>query len=105
MENLNNQNMDDEMDINDLDNVVFSENNYISDNVEVNDDNDLEDDSAFKIDNQLFLKAILFSMVFYIISTPLFKLELKKSIPTFINIHFFQSLLFGCVFYVISIYL
>ena len=107
MENLQNQNIDDDMDINNLDNVVFSENNYIADNVEVNDnsDNDLEDTGLFKIDNQLFLKAILFSMVYYIISTPLLKIELKKSIPPFIDIHFFQALLFGCIFYIISIYL
>ena len=99
------QNIDENMDINDLDNIVFSENNYIADNVEVNNDSDLEDDGLFKIDNQLFLKAILFSMVYYIISTPLLKLELKKSIPPFIDIHFFQTLLFGCIFYIISIYL
>ena len=107
MENLQNQNIDDNMDINDLDNIVFSENDYIADNVEVNDDsdNDLEDNGPFKIDNQLFLKAILFSMVYYIISTPLLKLELKKNIPPFIDIHFFQALLFGCIFYIISIYL
>lgn len=107
MENLQNQNIDDDMDINNLDNIVFSENNYIADNVEFNNDSDsdLEDNGSFKIDNQLFLKAILFSMVYYIISTPLLKLELKKSIPPFINIHFFQALLFGCIFYIISIYL
>ena len=105
MENLQNQNIDDNMDINDLDNIVFSENDYIADNVEVNNDSDLEDNGPFKIDNQLFLKAILFSMVYYIISTPLLKLELKKSIPPFIDIHFFQALLFGCIFYVIIIYL
>ncbi len=106
MENQNqNQNMDEEMDINNLDNVVFSENNYITDNVEINNDNDIENEGPFKIDNQLFLKAILFSMVYYIISTPLLKLELKKSIPPFIDIHFFQTLLFGCIFYIISIYL
>jgi hypothetical protein len=99
------QNIDENMDINDLDNIVFSENDYIADNVEVNNDSDLEDDGLFKIDNQLFLKAILFSMVYYIISTPLLKLELKKSIPPFIDIHFFQTLLFGCIFYIISIYL
>jgi len=107
MENLQNQNIDDDINIHNLDNVVFSENDYIADNVEVNDnsDNDLEDIGLFKIDNQLFLKAILFSMVYYIISTPLLKLELKKSIPPFIDIHFFQALLFGCIFYIISIYL
>ena len=107
MENLQNQNIDDNMDINDLDNIVFSENDYIADNVEVNNDidNDLDDNGPFKIDNQLFLKSILFSMVFYIISSPLLKLELKKSIPIFIDINFFQALLFGCIFYIISIYL
>lgn len=105
MENSQNQNIDDNMDINNLDNIVFSENNYIDDNVEINDDSDLNDDGIFEIDNQLFLKAILFSMVFYIISTPLFKLELKKNIPSFLDIQFFQSLLFGCTFYIISIYL
>ena len=115
MENLQsennnlNQNIDDNMDINDLDNIVFSENDYIADNVEIN-NNDIDDefddnDGLFKINNQLFLKAILFSMVFYIVSTPLLKLEIKKVIPPFIDIHLFQSLLFGSIYYIISIYL
>tara|TARA_B100000902_G_C26814175_1_gene670686 strand:- start:272 stop:589 length:318 start_codon:yes stop_codon:yes gene_type:complete len=97
------QNIDENMDINNLDNIVFSENNYIEDNVEINDDSDLENDGIFEINNQLFLKAILFSMVYYIISSPLLKLELKRHIPTFIDINFFQALLFGTLFYLISI--
>ena len=36
------QNIDENMDINDLDNIVFSENDYIADNVEVNKIKDFE---------------------------------------------------------------
>ena len=106
MENLQNQNIDDDMDINNLDNVVFSENNYIADNVEVNDnsDNDLEDTGLFKIDNQLFLKAILFSMVYYIISTPLLKIELKKVSHRLLIFIFFKHY-YLVVYFILLVYI
>lgn len=50
----------------------------------------------------LMLKALLFSMVFYILVSPYLSLTIKKAIPTTFEVELIQAILFGLLYYLIS---
>jgi len=49
------------------------------------------------------LKTLLFSMIFYILVSPLIAVYIKKIIPFQIEIQVIQAFLFGIIFYIITI--
>lgn len=63
---------------------------------------DLEE-GFINYNKDLMLKALLFSMVVYIVISPYISLHIKKLIPTTFEVELIQAIIFGLTFYLISI--
>jgi hypothetical protein len=63
------------------------------------------DDNFLSYNKDLALKALLFSMVFYILVSQFIIQYIKNIIPKTFELEFIQAILFGIIFYLISIHL
>ncbi len=60
-------------------------------------------DGILKTD--IVLKMVLFSMLFYIVNSPVVFHILSKNLRNIIDINLLQTIIFGVVFYLMSIHL
>jgi len=55
------------------------------------------------INKDTALRALLFGMVFYILSSPIVSMNIAKYVPMRLEGHLIGAVLFACIFYIISI--
>jgi len=60
---------------------------------------------GFSMDQELALRSLLFSLVFYILMTPNITRFLDKYLPKSVEVLAVQALLFGLLYYIISIWI
>lgn len=59
-------------------------------------------EEGFSMDQELALRSLLFSLVFYILMTPNITRFLEKYLPKSVEVLAVQALLFGLLYYLIS---
>ena len=56
-----------------------------------------------RITNNDLIKALLFTLLFYILSNTVLYKYLKSKLPTYVNISLIQSVLFGLIYLLITV--